>query len=179
ESQRYDDTITSTTTAVTAPGSVTVKPAKMPANLFVGAALIIDEGHANQERVTVSAFDVTLGTFTATFAKTHAAGFAISEPVHFDALPDMAIDRSGTTTDGTIYVTWTRFYPPTQFPGKPTLSSGTEIMLAVSTDHGKTWHLRLKDVGGVTLSAVSDPLVLGGARTQATEGTGFSTISRV
>ncbi len=136
--QRYDLTFTSSASGLTAGSGRVVTPAQMPTGLFVGKVFIIDEGLASQERVTVTAFTST--TFTANFAKDHAAGFTVATPVFFDAQPDMVIDTSATSThSGNMYMTWTRFYPAGLFPGRTASLSGSEIMLAVSSDQGQTW----------------------------------------
>ena len=70
---------TMSTTAVTAAdvtaGSTVITPAVMEPYIVQGASLVIDEGTASQETVTVSA--VTATTFTATFTQSHTAGFSI------------------------------------------------------------------------------------------------------
>src|SRR5437899_1848093 len=91
-SHRYDQTTTTSPDAVAAGSTATITPVVMPADLFVGKALIVDEGMAGQERITVTA--VTGTTFTAKFAKDHAAGFTIRTPVLFEAQPDLATDRA-------------------------------------------------------------------------------------
>jgi SdrD B-like domain/FG-GAP-like repeat len=178
--QRYDLTQTTSPTGVAA-GSATVTPTVMPADLFVNKALIIDEGLPSMERVLVTDFTDT--TFTATFANAHAAGFTISTPVVFDAQPDLAIDTYATVPDGSpnpnfgnLYVTWTRFYPASQFPGRTTSTSGTQIMFSVSTDGGQTWTTRLQP--GTDFSAVKD-LLTGTAGATTTEGAGSNTLPRV
>jgi len=181
-SQRYDLTATTATiSAIAAGATVTITPAVMPAGLFVGKALIIDEGLPTMERVTVTAFTGT--TFTARFNKAHAAGsIKINVPVFFDTIPDLAVDTNPSSPGyGNMYATWTRYYPATQFPGLVTALSGTEIMFAVSTDNGATWTTKYQSTGGVQFSAVKDPRT-GGAganTTQAAEGTGTNTFSRV
>ncbi|MCI0684527.1 MAG: FG-GAP-like repeat-containing protein, partial [Gemmataceae bacterium] len=191
--QRYDQTFTSSPTAVGA-GSQEVTPAVMPADLFINKTLIIDEGLPTMERVKVTAFTAT--TFTAMFANAHAAGFTISTPVVFDAQPDLAIDTNLASPHyGAVYVTWTRFYPASQFPGRPTTVGGSQIMFAASTDGGETWTLRLQTAGNRTVSTISDPLTgagflasppfplgilgTGGSTPTATEGAGTNTLPRV
>jgi hypothetical protein len=198
-SQRYDLTFTSSIAAVAANTTATITPAQMPANLFLNKTLIIDEGLPTMERVRVTALTAT--TFTALFTKAHAAGFSISVPVYFDAIPDMAIDTNPASPHyGNLYATWTRFYPAGQFPGRAFVGvapivGGSEIMFAVSTDGGQTWTTRLQTVLGRTVSAVSDPLTgggllasppfnpntlgTGGSTATATEGAGTNTLSRV
>src|SRR4029077_184072 len=70
--------ITTSAAAITTTGQQTVTPTIMESYITVGGALLIDAGLA-QETVTVSA--VTATTFTATFAKTHLANFAISTAI--------------------------------------------------------------------------------------------------
>jgi len=64
---------TNTSTAVAAPGVVTITPAAMT-NIFVGTPLLVDTG-ASAETVIVTA--VTSTTFTATFANTHSSTWNI------------------------------------------------------------------------------------------------------
>ncbi len=66
--------------------------------------------------------------------------------VPFEVYPAIAVDTSSTLPDGrpnpnvgSLYVAWARFYPPGQFPGQTTSSSGSDVMLAVSRDGGATW----------------------------------------
>jgi hypothetical protein len=182
--QRYDLTATTAPTpggAIAAGATVTVTPDAMPADLFVGKRLIIDEGLPSMERVTVTAFTAT--TFTAQFVKAHTAStLKISVPVFFDTIPDLAVDTNPASPHyGNMYATWTRYYPASQFPGLPTALSGTEIMIAVSTDNGATWTTQYQNVGGVQFSATKDPRT-GGAGTntsQNSEGTGTNTFSHV
>lgn len=69
---------TTTTTAVGAPGSVTITPAAMT-NIFLGTQLLVDTG-ASAETVVVTA--VTSTTFTATFANTHSSTWnVVSAPL--------------------------------------------------------------------------------------------------
>src|SRR5262249_44333048 len=118
----------------------------------------------------------TATTFTAVFAKSHAAGFGISTPVTFEAIPDLSVD----THTGYLYAVWTRFYPATQYPGRPASTAGTDVMIAVSKDHGETWQTQLQNLGGVMVSTIKDPLVGNSANASlGTEGTGLSTLPRV
>jgi hypothetical protein len=64
---------TSTSTAVSAAGSVTITPASMT-GIFVGNPLLVDTS-TSQETVIVTA--VTATTFTATFTKTHSSTWTI------------------------------------------------------------------------------------------------------
>jgi hypothetical protein len=75
------------------------------------------------------------------------------DPVDFEVTPDLAIDTFRTLPDGrpnprygAMYETWTRIYPPGQFPGDPTATGGTDVMLAVSKDRGETWQTRIASV---------------------------------
>ncbi|MFN2461312.1 MAG: flagellar hook-associated protein FlgK [Candidatus Velthaea sp.] len=76
---------TTSTTAVAAPGSVTVtQPAPAPgaqggfATIQVGQLLTVDAGTASQENVVVTAVNRNTGTITATFTKAHGANFSIT-----------------------------------------------------------------------------------------------------
>lgn len=180
--QRYDETLTMSTNAVAAAAGQIVTPVAMPADLFINKTLIIDEGLPSMERVKVTAFTAT--TFTATFTKAHAAGFTINTPVFFDAQPDLAIDTYALLPNGNpnpnygnLYVTWTRFYPASQFPTRPTAPAGTQIMFAVSSDGGQTWTPQLQAQG---FSVVKDPLTGNSdSNANATEGAGTNTLPRV
>src|SRR5262249_35112429 len=68
---------TTSASAVTQTGSVVVTPATMEPYIVKGANLVINEGLADQETVTVTA--VTTSTFTAKFAQTHNANFTIGD----------------------------------------------------------------------------------------------------
>jgi hypothetical protein len=67
--------------------------------------------------------------------------------VPFETFPSLAVDTSKTLADGvtpnpnfgSLYMAWSRFYPAGQFPGKPTSTSGSDVMLATSRDGGLTW----------------------------------------
>jgi hypothetical protein len=172
--QRYDQTLTTSALGVSA-GPATVQPGVMDPNIVANSKLIIDQGLANQETVIVTS--VTATTFTATFTQSHAAGFTIHTPVVFDAIPDMAIDTNPSSPFyENVDVTWTRFYPRALFAGKVGLLSatgGTDIMLAVSIDHGQSFQTRLD--GGIT--TIRDPLV--GFSSSGSEGSGRSTLSRI
>src|SRR5262249_12033643 len=73
----YTGSPTTSAAAVTTTGRPTVvTPAFMAPYVTKGAALLIGAGLAGQETVTITA--VTASTFTATFANTHAANFAIA-----------------------------------------------------------------------------------------------------
>ena len=66
-------------------------------------------------------------------------------------MPDLAIDTFRTLPDGrtnpnygTLYETWSRYYPAGQYPGEPNAIGGANIMIAVSRDGGRTWQLQLE-----------------------------------
>ncbi|MFO0967581.1 MAG: FG-GAP-like repeat-containing protein [Gemmataceae bacterium] len=95
--------------------------------------------------------------------------------VPFDTLPDFAVD----TSSGTLYATWTRFYPAGIWPGSATLA-GTDIMVAVSTDHGQTWSIRNNGftAKGYPITTLLDPFS-GLRASTAGDGGGNSTLSHV
>ena len=78
--------------------------------------------------------------------------------VPFDIKPDIAIDTFQTLPDGqanphfgSIYAIWSRFYPAGEFPGESSSpgnngsSGGSALQIAVSTDGGKSFSLRLPE----------------------------------
>jgi hypothetical protein len=67
--------------------------------------------------------------------------------VSFEINPDLAVDTTpGSPGFGRIYVTWARYYAPGQFPGEAGESSGgSQVMLAVSTDGGQSWEMKLEE----------------------------------
>src|SRR5262249_47952633 len=80
--------------------------------------------------------------------------------------PDLAIDTTRTLPGGQsnpqygdLYVTWARYYAPGQFPGEPTSTGGSHIMIAVSSDGGQTWETRLQPRGpsGALRTPIVDP----------------------
>ena len=88
------------------------------------------------------------------------------QPVDFEVTPDLAIDTFRTLPDGSpnprygaMYETWTRIYPAGQFPGDPTATGGTDVMLAVSKDQGETWQtlLQTQPGTGLQVSVIQDP----------------------
>ena len=94
------------------------------------------------------------------------------QPVDFEVTPDLAIDTFRTLPDGSpnprygaMYETWTRIYPPGQFPGDPTATGGTDVMLAVSKDQGETWQtlLQTQPGTGLQVSVIQDPVNAGDA----------------
>ena len=79
-------------------------------------------------------------------------------PVYFEVIPDLAIDTFKTLPDGSLnplygemVATWTRCYPPGQFPGHSDSTGGTDIMVAVSHDDGQSWSLQLQPQPGTGL----------------------------
>jgi hypothetical protein len=86
-------------------------------------------------------------------------------PVFFEVFPDLAIDTFSALPSGkpnpnygNLYVTWARYYPPGQFPGEPTSTGGSHIMIAASSDGGWTWETRLQPRGanGLLLTPIKD-----------------------
>lgn len=97
-----------------------------------------------------------------------------ADPVNFDIDPDLAIDTFKTLPDGqsnpnygNLYETFTQLYTADAFPGDPTSSGGGAIMLAVSSNGGQSWQLRLQPQVGtgipVTVIGPNDPYFLGEA----------------
>jgi hypothetical protein len=91
-------------------------------------------------------------------------------PVPFDIKPDLAIDTSRTLPNGqpnpnsgNLYAVWSRYYPAGQFPGQPTSSGGSQLMLAVSRDQGQSWQLQLQQPPGssVPVTVLLDPVNAG------------------
>jgi len=64
--------------AATAAGTQVITPVGGLGFVGVGTVLTVDAGLGPQENVTVSAVKTLTGTFTATFANAHAAGFTLS-----------------------------------------------------------------------------------------------------
>jgi hypothetical protein len=88
-----------------------------------------------------------------------------ANPVYFEVIPDLAIDTFKTLPDGSpnprygaMYATWTRVYPPGQFPGDPSSAGGTDTMIAVSRDDGVTWQTQLQPQPGtgIPVSVIQD-----------------------
>jgi hypothetical protein len=78
-----------------------------------------------------------------------------THPVFFEIKPDLAIDTSANLPDGkpnpnygSLYVSWSRYYPAGQFPGQPNSTGGSDIMFAVSRDGGQTWAIQLEPQAG-------------------------------
>jgi FG-GAP-like repeat len=71
--------------------------------------------------------------------------------VPFDINPDLAIDTFPTLPNGqpnpnygSLYAVWARYYPAGLYPGEPDSLGGSNIMLAVSRDGGRSWQLQLE-----------------------------------
>ena len=94
-------------TAVSSPGVATVTPGSM-ATIAVGTQQLIDFGNANVESVTVTG--VTSSTFTATFAKTHAASAHVSNLTVGDtgpyAMENLAVKIDTTLPSGASAQVW-------------------------------------------------------------------------
>jgi FG-GAP-like repeat len=85
-------------------------------------------------------------------------------PVNFELKPDLAIDTFSKLPNGqpnpyfgSLYVSWSHYYTAGQFPGEPTASGGSDIMIAVSRDDGQTWQTQLEpQVGtGIPVSVLT------------------------
>jgi hypothetical protein len=100
-------------------------------------------------------------------------------------MPDLAIDNIATLPNGTpnpnygtMYDVWARYYPTGQYPGQPTATGGSQILLSVSHDDGQTWQLQLKPAVGTNPPATvidTEPDTGVGLP----EGTGFSFWSHI
>jgi hypothetical protein len=111
-----------------------------------------------------------------------------SNSVPFEIKPDLAIDRFATGPGGqpnpyygNLYVSWSRYYPAGQFPGEPTATGGSDIMLAVSRDDGQTWEIELEPQAGtgVPVSVISGNGGYGNTGTDAIAGAGHYNWSQV
>jgi BNR/Asp-box repeat len=87
-----------------------------------------------------------------------------TNPVDFEVIPDLAIDTFRTLPNGqpnpnygNQYEVWTRIYVPGLFPGDPNSTGGTDIMVAVSKDHGQTWQIQYVP-GTTNETVIQDPL---------------------
>ncbi len=88
-----------------------------------------------------------------------------SNQVPFVLIPDLAIDTYPVLPDGTanskygsIYVTFSRYYPAGQFPNEPNSIGGSDLIIAVSKNQGVTWSIRLKpDDSGNQTTVLQDP----------------------
>jgi hypothetical protein len=105
-----------------------------------------------------------------------------ANPVYFEVIPDLAIDTFKTLPDGspnprygTMYATWTRCYPPGQFPGNPSSIGGTDTMIAVSRDGGASWQTQLQPQPGtgIPVSVIQNVLNAQNLGSASSPGTGF------
>jgi hypothetical protein len=87
--------------------------------------------------------------------------------VFFEIMPELAIDTFRTLPSGqpnphygNLDVVWTRIYPVGQFPGQPSATGGTDIMIAVSHDGGQTWQPQLEPQAGtnIPVTVIQDPI---------------------
>ncbi len=90
-------------------------------------------------------------------------------PVNFVSWPDMAVDTYPTLPNGSpnpsygnLYVTWSQFYAPGQYPGDPSSTEGSSVMIAISSSHGNSWQTQMQNVPGTgpaagLYSAIRDP----------------------
>jgi hypothetical protein len=116
-----------------------------------------------------------------------AAPTADPDAVPFDAYPQLAVDMSAASPYlGSIYVTWTRYYPGSaaapqnQYPGgDPTTNiGGTDVYVAVSRDSNTTWTTQMKPSGSTQVSAIRDPF-FGPTNGTSAVGNGFVKFSWV
>jgi hypothetical protein len=91
--------------------------------------------------------------------------------VPFELYPDLAVDTFANLPNGkpnpiygNLYEVWSQFYPPGLFPGDPTATGGSDVFIAVSSDHGQTWQTRLQTVSGISVpvSVIQMPSNSGG-----------------
>ena len=80
----------------------------------------------------------------------HVYGKKTKIKVPFDIKPDIAIDTFRKLPNGKknpnygdIYAIWSRYYPAGEFPGEPTSDGGSTLQVAVSTDGGNSFSVRL------------------------------------
>ncbi len=101
--------------------------------------------------------------------------------VPFEILPDLSIDTYRVLPNGelnanfgNLYATWSRYYPPGQFPGHADSIGGSDIMFAVSSDGGLTWETRTRSQPetGVPETILQDPFNTGTDKLMS--GTGYS-----
>ncbi len=76
-------------------------------------------------------------------------------PVDFELYPDLAIDTFPTLPGGqanpnygNLYETWARIYAAGHFPGEADSTGGSDVMVAVSRDGGRTWAIQLQQLPG-------------------------------
>jgi hypothetical protein len=103
-----------------------------------------------------SAGDVTYTiTFGGTLASADMDQITATFAVPFETFPSMAVDTSPKLADGVtanpnfgnLYVAWSRFYPPGQFPKQAASTSGSDVFVAVSSDGGQNWTTQLRTTG--------------------------------
>jgi hypothetical protein len=127
--------------AAVAAGSATVTPAVMEGYIVDGAKLVINEGLADQETVTVTG--VTSTTFTATFTKAHGAGFTITST----NTPDWKLFNQKVTT--------------LSLPQQPQNSqSGTTPINFVNGGTSQTLNVTLLDQDGSPVSNANQTVTL-------------------
>jgi hypothetical protein len=75
-----------------------------------------------------------------------------AQAVPFEITPSLAIDTFAELPNGepnphygNLYVSWSRYYPPGQFPGEPDSRGGSDAMIAVSEDRGDSWQVRTRE----------------------------------
>src|SRR5262249_36512826 len=58
----------------------------------------------------------------------------------FDIMPALTIDPNPSSPNyGKMYVVYSRYYPPGGFPNEPDSTGGSQLMISVSSDGGKTF----------------------------------------
>lgn len=79
--------------------------------------------------------------------------------VPFDIIPGMEIDNSPTSPrHGTIYVSWSRYFPAGLFPGMPESTGGVEVYISSSTNGGSEWTVKTAQDNGTEFSTLKHPL---------------------
>jgi len=95
-----------------------------------------------------------------------ASNIYTTSEVPFEIFPELNIDTYRTRPSGQanpyygdVYVNWSRYYSAGQFPGEPTASGGSLIMLSISHDLGRTWQLQLttNPANGASISVIMWP----------------------
>jgi hypothetical protein len=131
---RYQDT----SSAAVSPGVATVTPGSLVPFVQVGTNLIIDQGTASQETVTVTA--VTSSTFTATFALAHAANFTItSVPVQVSAILDPLTGDNDGGTEGRGFASSSKVTVGPAGDIYVSMFAGQRFPVFYSTDAGATF----------------------------------------
>lgn len=148
---------TTTSTAVSSAGSVTITPSAMT-NIFVGTQLLVDTG-ASAETVVVTA--VTSTTFTATFANTHSSTWnVVSAPL---ASVTYATTSSSTTiTSGVKTVTpasMASIYVGTQLNFSGGTGSAETVVVTAVTSTTFTANFANGHSGGYTIAIAEVALV--------------------